>query len=243
MNLDSSITQGGRSLKMYAGRLEKLGIFNFEDFLYHIPSRYENYSIISKINQIQVGEIVTIQGKIKEIKNQYLSRGKIKTLQKAIIEDDSGEIEIVWFNQPFIIKSLPVDSLISISGKIEQLSNGKSIKSPVYELIYGNSKPIHTGRLIPIYPETKGISSKWLRRQIHNLIHQSDEVISEYLPDELIKDNNLMNLNDAIKNIHFPETIELAEKAKTRLGYDELLLMQLAANKRRTEWKTQNRKI
>ena len=68
MNLDSSITQGSRSLKMYASRLEKLGIFTFEDFLYHVPSRYEDFSIISNIEQVQAGETVTIRGKIQKIK-------------------------------------------------------------------------------------------------------------------------------------------------------------------------------
>lgn len=240
MNLDSSITHGGRSLKMYAGRLEKLGIITFEDFLYHLPSRYDDYSIVSKIGQLQAGETVTVQGKILEIKNQYLRGGKIKTIQKAVVDDDTGTIEIIWFNQPYIQKSLPVGSLISVSGKIEQSTNRKSIKSPVYEVLFEGASPIHTGGLIPIYPETKGISSKWLRRQIYNILNQSDEALEEYLPTDLIKNNNFMFLKEAVKQVHFPKSLELAEKARQRLGYDELLLIQLAANKRRSAWEKQN---
>jgi len=237
MNLQSPITKGGRSLSMYAYRLEKLEIFTFEDLLFHLPFRYEDYSIISKIGQLQTGETVTIQGKILEIKNQYLRGGRIKTIQKAVVVDDSGSVELVWFNQPFLIKSLIKDSLISASGTVEQSAKTKSIKSPVFETFFGNQKnPIHTGRLIPIYPKTKGITSKWLRRQIYNILDQHENELIEYLPNELIKRNNFMDFKKAIKEVHFPQNLQNAVDARERLGFDELLLIQLASNKRRSNW-------
>lgn len=239
MNLSSPIATGGRTFKMHAGRLEKLGIFTFEDLILHLPSRYEDYSIISKIGVVQDGETVTVQGIVKTSKNQYLRGKRIKTIQKVEIGDDTGSLELVWFNQPYIIKSMTVGSYLSASGRIDISVRTKSIKSPTYEILYGpQTNSIHTGRLIPVYPETKGITSKWLRRQIYNILEQSENNLSEYLPENLIEENNFMHYPHAIKEVHFPKSHDNAKKAKERLAFDELLLFQLAANKRRTAWKT-----
>ena len=226
---------------MYAGRLEKLGIFTFQDFLFHLPTRYEDYSIVSKIGQVQAGETVTIQGKVIDIKNQYMRGRRIKTIQKATVADDTGQIELIWFNQPFLIKSLEQGVAVSVSGKIEASRKGLSISSPIYEVLFNNqSSPIHTGRLIPVYPETKGISSKWLRRQIYNILDQYEAELSEYLPLDLIKRNSFLDFKSAVKEIHFPPSLDKAAKARERLSFDELFLIQLAADKRRSAWKEKN---
>lgn len=232
MDLETPINQGSRAYKMYAQRLEKLGIIKIEDFLYHIPFRYEDYSLISKINLIQAGEIVTIQGTVKDIKNQYTRR--FKTLQKATVSDDTGEIEILWFNQPFLTKVLKIGDSISISGKVELDKNKSVMITPNYEVIF-NNQTIHTGRLVPIYPETRGISSKWIRRQVFNIL-ESDNQIKDYLPEDIIKNNGLINLNDAIHEIHFPNNLEKAQKAKERLSFNELFEIQLSALIRKKTW-------
>ncbi len=238
MNLQSSITSGSRSLKMYAGRLEKLGIYTFEDFLFHLPARYEDFSLLSKIGQLQAGETVTVKGKITEIKNQYLRGTRIKTIQKATIADETGSIRLIWFNQPFLIKTLEKDSAASVSGRVELSKNGLSMNSPDYEVLYNEaSNPLHTGRLVPIYPETKGISSKWLRRQIHNIITQHENDLADYLPEQIITQNNFMDLKTAIKEVHFPQSFDLAQRAKERIAFDELFLLQLASIKKRNDWK------
>lgn len=239
MNLQSPISAGGRIFKLYAGRLEKLGIFTLEDMLLHLPTRYEDYSVVSKIGEVQAGETVTVQGKVIEAKNQYLRSARIKTIQKVIISDDTGNIELIWFNQPFLIKSILVGSVISASGRIDKSPRTKSIKAPAFEILQqSQNQSIHTGRLIPVYPETKGITSKWLRRQIYNLLEQYLDELVEYLPEELINENDFMQYSRAIKEIHFPKDMDTANRAKNRLSFDELLLLQLAANKRRTAWKS-----
>src|SRR6266702_2156927 len=120
MDLYTPITKGNRSLKLYATRLEKLGITTFYDFLFHLPSRYEDYSIISKIAEIQPGETVTIQGNILEMKTNYMRGARIKTMQKALVTDGTGTIELTWFNQPFLTKSLLPNTTISASGKADR---------------------------------------------------------------------------------------------------------------------------
>ena len=225
-------------MKLYAGRLEKLGIQTFYDFLFHLPSRYEDYSIISKIAQIQTGETVTIQGQVLEIKTQYMRGARIKTMQKATVTDGTGTIELTWFNQPFLTRSILPNTTISASGKADRFGRSRtlSLQSPEYEILTNNSQGIHTGRLIPVYPETQGVSSKWLRRQIYNILTQHLSELTEYLPETILKQNHLIEFTNAVQEIHFPKNLESAEKAKERLAFDELFLMQLAANKRRTEW-------
>ena len=233
MNLQTPIVTAGHIYKLYARRLEKLGIETFEDFLYHIPFRYDDFSFISKINRVQPGEIVTIQGTVSEINNEFTKN--FKRLQKAEIADETGTIEVVWFNQPYLTKVIHAQDKIALSGKIDWFLRRLVIQSPDYEII--TSLPaIHTGRLVPIYPETKGITSKWLRRQVYNLIKENSDQFIEYLPDSTIKDHALIRIKEAIEQIHFPKTIENAHKAEQRLSFDELFLLQLSAMDRKLKW-------
>lgn len=232
MDLKTSIKEAGRVYKMYARRLEKLRIETVEDFLYHIPFRYEDYSLVSKVKDVQAGEIVTIQGTIAEIKNQYTRR--FRTIQRVKVEDETGIIDVTWFNQPFLLKTLGVGERVSLSGKIELFARKPMLQSPEYEVI--NGETIHTGRLVPVYPETRGVSSKWLRRQVATILQKHKKSISEHILDSIIKDNYLMGLNEAIEQIHFPNSLDLARKARQRLAFNELFLIHLAVLKRREIW-------
>ncbi len=233
MNLQQKVSDAGGIYKKYSNRLEKLGIIKFEDFLYHIPFRYEDYSLISKIKDLQVGETVTIQGKVLEIKNIF-TRG-YKKIQKAVISDDSAEIEIVWFNQPYLAKMISPGDEISLSGKVSLNLNKLGLTSPEFEIL-GEGAPIHTARLVPVYPETRGISSKWIRRQVDKLLSENLEELPEFLPSKTLKKNNLIELRKAIFDVHFPNIIGEASKAHERLSFDELLLLQAQALRRKREW-------
>ena len=232
MDLQTPVGQASKSYKLYAKRLEKLGIFKLEDFLFHIPFRYEDYSIISKINQIQAGETVTIKGKVEDIQNVYTRR--FKTLQRAKIADETGTVDLMWFNQPFLTRVITKGDLISVSGKVELSKNKFILISPNYEVIFEN-QTIHTGRLVPIYPETRGISSKWLRRQIFKLLEEKGQ-IKEYLPKKFLEKNSLIDLQQAISQIHFPESLEKEQKARERLSFDEFFQIQLSALVRKKQW-------
>ncbi len=233
MDLQTPIKNAGRLYKNYASRLEKLSIKTIEDFLYHIPFRYDDFSIISKIGEVQAGETVTIQGTVVAMKNEFTKNWK--KIQRARIADKTGEIEIIWFNQPFLAKVIGINDKISLSGKIDFFGHNLVMQSPEYEVISQN-ETIHTGRLVPVYPETRGVSSKWLRRQVYKIIQEESKNFLEYVPESIIKNNGFMGITDSLEQIHFPKSIELAEKARVRLSFDELFLLQLAALKRKNEW-------
>ena len=235
ITLQSPIIDVSRSYKTYSSRLEKLGITRLEDFLYHIPSRYENYSLISKIGSLQAGEVVTVQGTLVGIKNEYTR--SFKKLQKAIVADDTGSIEIVWFNQPYLTKYLNPNDTVSLSGRVGIFSQKAVLESPEYEVINAeNPVTLHTGRLVPIYPETRGVSSKWLRRQIYGILQKYTQTLEELLPQDLLHKERMFSLTDALRQVHFPDSLEDAQKARDRLSFDELFVLQLASLYRREQW-------
>ncbi len=219
----------------YARRLEKLGIKSVKDLIYHFPFRYDDLTLISTIAQVQPGETVTLKGEVLSLKNEYTRSGK--KIQKGMIADSSGEIETVWFNQPFLVRTIKIGESYSFSGKIDWFGRKIVLVSPQYESSGVENKPtIHTGRLVPVYPETARVSSKWLRSRIAPLLEQVLPELKDFLPEKIKKKNNLLDLLPAIKQIHFPENKTQAEEARQRLAFDELFLLQLASLKRKEAW-------
>jgi len=221
--------------KAYASRLEKLGINTVEDLLHHYPFRYENYSNISSASSVSSGEVATIKGRVLDTQNIYTKHGK--KMQKAVIADSSGKINAIWFNQPFLVRSLKTDLPISLSGKVSFFSGSKSLISPEYEILKKGREPIHTARLVPVYPETYGVSSKWLRSRIYPLLDMILPKLPDWLPEELKKKHEFINLSLALQKIHFPADVVEISEAKKRLSYDELFLLQLEMLERKKMWK------
>lgn len=234
MDLTTRIADAGKLYVNYASRLEKLNIFTLRDLLYHIPFRYDDFSLVVPIDSVQAGEILTVQGKVEEIKNVYTKGGK--KLQKAVVSDDTGKIEAVWYNQPFIPKVVHKDDKISLSARVSEFSRTPVLESPEYEILYPGIDSLHTGRLVPVYPETKGVSSKWLRRQIYKLLKNEQQNIAEFLPSSIRTQNNYPDVYQSLLQIHFPNKLEEVSIARERLAFDELFLLQLASLKRKQEW-------
>ena len=229
----------------YATRLTKLGIVTIDDLINHFPFRYDDFSLISSISRLQAGETATIKAKILAIKNEYTKNGK--KIQKATVADSSGEMEIIWFNQPYLVRAFKIGEEYQFSGKADWFGRNIVFISPEHEKLSANSylpagkagqltAGIHTGRLVPVYPETAGISSKWLRTRIKSALQVCGEQIEEFLPVPILLKEGLMPEKQAIFKIHFPENKVAAEKAKQRLAFDELFLIQLAGLWRKRDW-------
>lgn len=216
-------------------KLKRLGITSDYDLINHIPIRYVDYSNLSTIKKANVDDIVTIKGSIVSLKNIYTKRGL--RMQIGSVEDSSDKLTIVWFNQPFLIKTFYPGREVALSGKVSLFSGRKSLVSPEYELISESHGTTHTGKLVPIYPETAGISSKWIRTRIRKVFDAQINRIKEYLPKSVLKKYGLIELTKAYKEIHFPKSLEAAKKAKQRLAFNELLNLELKANYRKSMWK------
>jgi ATP-dependent DNA helicase RecG len=225
----------------YARRLEKLEIRTAEDLLYHFPHRYQDFSLITPIAKLQPDEKVTIQGRIESIQNHYTRTRK--QIQKAIVVDPSGQIEAIWFNQPFLVKALAPGVKVSLSGQTDPSKLIKTLISPEYEILksdkvskFQSFKTIHTGRLVPVYPETYGVSSKWLRSRIAPLIKNLAPNFKEFLPLSILEKYHLPKLAQALTQIHFPASPEKATEARNRFAFEELFLMHLATKIRKKAW-------
>ncbi len=237
--LSAPITSLRMTGPIFGQRLKKLGIETIGDLLYHIPSRYEDFSLVSKISLLQAGERVTVVGTVKSIKNIYTKSGK--KIQKGVVADETGEIEVIWYNQPFLTSILRPETKINVAGRVEWFGNKLVLESPDYEIARNQKSVIHTGRLVPIYPETAGVSSKWLRSRIASLLFRFSPDIKEFLPKNIIRTFGLLSEKEAIYKIHFPNNLTEALAAKRRLSFDELFILELAAQIRKKSW--QEKKI
>lgn len=227
----------GSRYKFLLGRLD---IFTVRDILHHYPFRYEDYSQIKKISELIAGQPVTVRGTIVEIKNIFTRFGKNFT--RAILADETGKIPLVWFNQPFVAKNLPAGESVSISGKLGTFSGKPALINPDYEVVSSEkTETIHTGKLVPIYPETEGVSSKWLRSRINWLLENLPPDLGEFLPPEVLEKYRLETLAKALPTIHFPKNLEEVKGSHRRLGFDELLERQLTAQIRRQQWREQGK--
>ncbi|MCL4367035.1 ATP-dependent DNA helicase RecG [Patescibacteria group bacterium] len=216
-------------------RLKKLNLNTVEDLLNYYPFRYEDYSHISSVMQAQSGEKLTLSGEVWSIGNTYTKFRKVLT--KAIFNDGSGPIEIIWFNQPWLIKSITSGDKLQISGKIKKTRSKIQIISPQWEKLQAFSNQqynIHTGRLVPVYSETYGLTSKWLRAKISQLLPNMLPKIIDYLSEEVRQD--MLSLPEAITQIHFPANLDEAKNAYQRLAFDELFLIQLATLRQKASW-------
>ncbi|NOQ68351.1 ATP-dependent DNA helicase RecG [Patescibacteria group bacterium] len=221
----------------YVKKLHRVGIKTAGDLLFHFPFRYDDFSEVKKISEVELGEIVSVRGKIIDIQNIRTWKKKMN-ITEALIEDESGAIKAVWFNQPFLVRNLKKGANVSLSGKIVYAQEGLQLSNPSYELL-GSGQSLHTARLVPVYHETEGLSSKWLRAHIKPITKLADEV-EEFLPAGIIKDQNLFGLSKAIRQIHFPDNEEKAEIAKRRLAFDELFLIQLYMMLQKKKWQENN---
>lgn len=222
-------------------RLKKLGIETVKDLLWHFPHRYEDYRRQVPAEEIkEPGEMVSLYGEIIKIKTTPLWHRRSVT--EAFVQDHSGVVRAVWFNQPYLENSLPLATRISLSGKTALDKHGLYLSNPQHEKLLftsnqqlATSRQIHTGRLVPIYPETEGLTSKYLRFLIKPILSLQTN-FSDSLPESILSKYGFPALDLAVKQIHFPDSPEEAEQARERMAFEELFLFQLRsiANRRQT---------
>lgn len=206
-------------------RLAKLGVKTVRDLIWHFPARYEDFSHIYKIAELEVGQQATVQGIVKKISLRHSWRRHLAIVE-ATVEDGSGELKIVWFNQPYILNVLRVGRRANFSGRVTYSEENEIYLShPAYELV-GRNETKHTARLVPIYPETRGLTSKGLRFLTQPIL-KNIETLDEWLPYEVLKTNGLPEINAALQKVHFPKKIDEALAAKKRFTFEDLFLLQL----------------
>jgi ATP-dependent DNA helicase RecG len=218
-----------------AKRLEKLEIRTVRNLLFYPPFRYNDFSHTVPIGRIVPGTTVTVEGDVQSIKNIFTKTGK--KLQEAVVADQSGMVSVIWFNQIYLPKIIHAGDRISLSGTIGFFGNKLVMESPDYEIRGSEEQTLlHTGRFVPVYSETAGISSKWLRGRIAFLLSIHHTFLTEFIPRTILQQNHLMSISDALSSVHFPTSITQAESGRRRLAFDELFFLQLTSTLRKKQW-------
>lgn len=213
--------------------LAKLDLFTIEEMLYFFPHRYDDYSKLKLIKDLSYGEEVTILAWVKNA-TKFSTRNKRRKIIQAVVSDNTGSIQLMWFNQEYHLRSLKKNAFLSISGKIEQYMGRLVIYHPDYENI--DREQLHTKRIVPVYSLTANLSQKWLRRIMFNVVNDWAHKIPELLTEYIIEDAKMIGLSAALREIHFPETSESLMQARQRLSFDEIFLLQLGVLRQKYDW-------
>jgi ATP-dependent DNA helicase RecG len=205
--------------------LSQLNIYTVEDFLYFPPRKYLNRSTIKAIKDIRVNDEVTVEGKVISVNSRRTRKGKL--LCDVTIYDGTGMVVGRWFNQSWVKDRFSRGDRVIYSGKAD-FFRGIYISNPDYEfLTEEETELIHTGRIIPVYPLTKSLGQRFMRRTINNIIKNLSGEIPDPFSLNMIKKYKLISLDKALFNIHFPESNSILNKARERLAFDELFYLQL----------------
>ncbi len=204
-------------------KFAQLGLKTVQDLLFYFPRRYDDYSQIQTIKALHPGT-VTIRAQIKEIKGRYVRRGMHIT--EAVASDDTGSVRLVWFNQPYRATQTKRGTDYFITGLFEMSHQRLAIMNPALELV--SDFPVNSARIVPIYRETKGLKSAQIRRAIRNVIPMVDK-LPESLPAWIIKQQKIISRSQALHAIHFPADADDLERARARLGFEEVFQLSLAA--------------
>lgn len=215
-------------------KLNKLNIFKPIDLLYHFPYRYIDFSHITNIINATENESITITGQLISFQNIFTRSHK--NFQKAVVVDKTGQINLLWFNQPYLSKNFKVGDTYSFAGTVSLFQNKKTIIAPV-------SGQYNTGKIIAIYPETSGLTSNWFRKTIQNFLPKLIQDVKEILPAEIIKQHNLFNLQKSFEQIHCPQNSKTLEQARYRLSLQEILTIQAKSWLLKKDWLTKSPKI
>ncbi len=218
-----------------AKKLARLGIYTIGDLIGHFPRRYEDYSKIVPIRAMKAGP-VTFHATIEHVASRN-ARAKRLTITEAVLSDGTGTVKAIWFNQPYMARTLKVGQEVFISGRLEFRNNDLALQSPSIEP--PSDLPKDTARIIPIYPETDGLSSKQLRGLILPLMTRLDG-LPETLPPPITESAKLLDRVSAIREIHFPTGPTRLERARHRLAYEELFFLILSSLVIKHEIKTES---
>ncbi|MFA6361845.1 MAG: DEAD/DEAH box helicase, partial [Candidatus Shapirobacteria bacterium] len=208
-------------------KLKKLNINQLSDLIYHFPYRYIDFSHITDISKAIENETITITGKLINFQNIFTRSHK--NIQKAIVADKTGQINLLWFNQPYLSKNFKIGDTYSFAGTVSLFQNKKTIIAPEYG-------QYHTGKIIAVYPETRGLTSKWFRKTIQNHLPQLSKNISETLPLSILQKYKLADLKSSLHQIHSPDNFNSLEISRNRLAVEEILSLQIRSYLTKKDW-------
>ena len=235
MTLQIPLKDAIKSTAAHFSRLEKMGVQNVQDILEYFPRAIESTEITSNINNVRLGEKNTLSGLLTDIHKEKTPRQKL--LGKAtLVLDDGTDIDVVWFQIPYLLKNLRDESRVFLVGKIDRSYGKIQILNPEVHL----DKGVHVGTIRAIYPETPPITSKWIREKMVSLLYLVQD-LPEIIPAHIQATEKLLSRGSAIKAIHHPKSAEEWKEARRRLAFEEIFEIQVRVIQEKF-FREQNRK-
>ena len=239
--LDTALADVKGIAKQTLPKLKRLGLQKVEDLVYHFPHRHSDFSKVSTVSELSLGEDHTVIVSVWEASQtrQGFKRGSTQ----AVLGDETGNVRAIWFNQPYLANSFKPGTTLVISGKVNVFRGSFVFESPEYEIMRGQEELMHTGRLVPVYPTVEGLPHRTIRRVVKRALDSSLSLVVDFLPEDTRHRAGLMGLQNAIAQAHYPDAEADWTSARRRLAFDELFLLQLAVIRRKKEWQQEDEGI
>jgi ATP-dependent DNA helicase RecG len=215
---------------------KRLKLHTARDLLYHFPHRYDDYTSQKRIADLQVGAVETVVVKVSDARTFRMKNGREAV--EVQVQDESGMLKAVFFGAGWLVKQFTFGRKIVLSGKVTTFQGSKQMQSPDWEP-YTEDELLHTGRLVPVHPLTKGLHERNARAIIKQVVDQLAPCIEDHIPPAVRERAGLLPLAEALAQVHFPDSQDVLERARARLAFDELLLIQLGVVQRRLRWQAE----
>ena len=213
-------------------RLESLGAGTVRDLLYMFPRRYDDRADVTSIADIYAGGTFTLEGELVNIRSTNVGQRKLQ-LVEAALRDDTGAIDLQWFGQGFLARTLRAGSTMVVHGKAEIYRGRLTINSPEYDVVTESAPPLNAGRVTPVYRLTQGMTARNLRSLTWRALERFLGGVEETMPEATLARTQLVGLQQAICEAHFPPDLLQADRARRRLAFDEILAFQMSILGRR----------
>ena len=227
--------------KINLPKLKKLGIFSLYDLFYHFPRAYENRDNYKKINEVLDEEFVILKGTVVNIANRFSKRGMV--MVSAVLSDETGMMELLWFNNRYVKNNVKVGNEIMVYGKVKK-GMKLQIINPEYKKI--DEKYFETkkeNQILPIYPSTESLRQISIRKIIEAALNSYGYLLYENMPNEFLKKEKIIGRKEAMLNIHFPENEAKKEEAQKRFMFEEILLLEMGILQSRFQSEKNNKNV
>ena len=233
ITLDMPIDQLPGIGKVTAQSFKRLGVRTVYDMLYHFPHRYDDFTSQKQIAELEIGATETVLASVVDIRT-FGTRNGMSGIE-LLVGDQSGNLKVVFFRQPWLARQFTIGARIVLSGKIDSFQGLRQMTGPDWEP-YSDDELIHTGRLVPVHPLTKGLYERNARAIIKRVVDRAAPLVADYLPARVRERAGLLPLSESLAQMHFPADKEQLDRARRRLGFDEFLFIQLGVLQRKLLW-------
>jgi len=233
MNLQTPLKDVLRTTTEHLKILKEMGVERVEELLLYLPRTHDDLRSMQTIAGAPLNEKVTIRGTVDQLKLVFIRGGK-KLVTARLMDTEGGVCEVIWFNQPHIKRMLADGDDVVFTGKLVEKGYRLQMISPEFEL-HTERPLLHAGRIIPIYRQHDKINTKWLREKMV-LVKDAIDLLSETLPEEVLKEEKLLGRREAVRALHFPQEPHDVQRAIDRMAFEEMYVVQCEALEKKREW-------